>query len=79
MKSSKYLSASELAEVAGISVATVWRLKGEGKIGFLQPGGRGSRVLFKCDALEHPPNSVTPGQEPVAAPKRPGPKLKWQK
>ena len=79
MKSSKYLSASELAEVAGISVATVWRLKGEGKIGFLQPGGRGSRVLFKRDALEHPPNSVAPNLKPVAASKRPGPKLKWQK
>lgn len=79
MKSSKYLSASELAEVAGISVATVWRLKGEGKIGFLQPGGRGSRVLFKYDALEHPPNSTTPGQELVAAQKRPGPKAGFKR
>lgn len=79
MKSSKYLSASELSKVAGISVATVWRLKGEGKIGFLQPGGPGSRVLFKRDALEHAPNPVMPSEKPAKAKKLPGPKPKWRR
>jgi hypothetical protein len=47
-----YLTAAELAAGAGISIATVWRLKLGGKIPFYQPGGGRHFVRFPPNAIE---------------------------
>ncbi|WDI41069.1 helix-turn-helix domain-containing protein [Bremerella sp. P1] len=78
MEPNKYLTAKELAKFTGISVATVWRLKGEGKIAFIQPGGPGSRVLFKYDALEYIAPASASSEKSVTA-VRPGPKAGFKR
>jgi hypothetical protein len=47
-----YVSASELAAAAALSLATVWRLKRAGRIPFHQPGGDRHAVRFPRDAIE---------------------------
>ena len=48
-----YLDINELISRTGLSRATIWRLKRDGKIPFFQPAGKGGRVMFPEDAIEH--------------------------
>lgn len=50
--SRSYLNVVELSAQTGMSAATIHRLKRAGKIPFLQPAGKGGRLLFPLDALE---------------------------
>ncbi|QDU61706.1 Helix-turn-helix domain protein [Planctomycetes bacterium Pan216] len=57
-----YLTAKELARLSGFSVATIWRLKRDEKIPFVQPGGKHGKVVFPEDALER----ANPSTNPIA-------------
>lgn len=78
----KYLSPQELAATSGFCLSTINRLKKEGKIAYLQPGGPGSKVLFPADAMDQlthqpEPNSVVASS---AGPKKlAGVKPAWQR
>jgi len=73
----QYLDIDELSALSGLSVSTLRRYVRQGKITALQPGGPGSRLLFRPDALEgtaiHPAASgnVNPvGSQPRRLPGR---------
>jgi predicted DNA-binding transcriptional regulator AlpA len=75
-----YLDIAELTARAGLSRATVWRLKRDGKIPFFQPSGKGGRVMFPEDAIEcafscESPDAVIP--DSVTSEKLPGPQPSW--
>ncbi|PHR90593.1 MAG: hypothetical protein COA78_34955 [Blastopirellula sp.] len=78
------LTAKELADRTGLSVATIWRLKNSGKIPFNQPGGEGHRVTFLPDALERNYSAQNP-DEPSgiehhsSSSIKSGPKPDWMK
>jgi predicted DNA-binding transcriptional regulator AlpA len=61
-----HLNITELSARSGLSTATIWRLKKDGKIPFFQPGGKGHKVCFPADAIErdakHSPPSSSAGQ-----------------
>lgn len=48
----QYLDIDELSTLSGLSASTLRRYVRQGKIIALQPGGPGSRLLFRPDALE---------------------------
>jgi predicted DNA-binding transcriptional regulator AlpA len=78
-----YLDISELVARTGLSEATIWRLKPDGKIPFFQPGGKGTRVKFPDNAIEQlersgtatPMNSNT--AENTSSERLPVPPPKW--
>lgn len=77
-----YLDIDELIVRAGLSRATIWRLKRAGKIPFFQPGGKGGRVKFPEDAIEpagrcETPSSVPDDAESVSSERLPGPRPQW--
>jgi hypothetical protein len=49
---SQLLTVEELSVKSRLSVATIHRLKQQGKIPFYQPAGKRGRVLFPPDAIE---------------------------
>lgn len=49
---SQLLTVQELSVKSRLSVATIHRLKRQGKIPFYQPAGKRGRVLFPPDAVE---------------------------
>jgi excisionase family DNA binding protein len=49
---SRYLTIEELSQRSRLSVSTLHRLKKSGKIPYVQPAGKGGRLLFPADALE---------------------------
>src|SRR5262245_50158632 len=58
-----YLDIRELSARSGLSVTTLRRYARDGKIESLQPGGPGSKLLFRPDALERcttPPAGIGP-------------------
>jgi predicted DNA-binding transcriptional regulator AlpA len=70
----------ELIALSGMSRATVWRLKRDGKIPFFQPAGKGGRVTFPEDAIERVLSGDTVGSAEGNGdlPERlPGPKPSW--
>ena len=48
----KLLTIQELSINSRLSIATLHRLKRQGKLPFLQPAGKGGRLLFPPDAIE---------------------------
>ena len=50
--SAAYVSATEFAQLSGLSLSTVSRYLKRGLLPKLQPGGPRCRVLIPCDALE---------------------------
>jgi excisionase family DNA binding protein len=54
----KYLTAEQLSRRYGLSTSTIHRLKKAGKIPFLQPAGKGGRLLFPADAIEQSVQSI---------------------
>jgi predicted DNA-binding transcriptional regulator AlpA len=75
-----YIDINELMARTGLSRATVWRLKRDGKIPFFQPAGKGGRVAFPDDAIEHALSGGTPdsAEGNGDSPQRlPGPKPSW--
>jgi hypothetical protein len=48
----QYLTKRELCQKRGLSAPTIQRYKERGLIRYIQPAGRGGRVLFPPDALE---------------------------
>jgi hypothetical protein len=49
--SPQMLTVQEPSANSRLSVATIHRLKGQGKIPFYQPAGKGGRLLFPADAI----------------------------
>ena len=77
-----YLDINQMVARTGLSRATIWRLKKDGKIPFYQPGGKNGRVTFPSDALERSGQSETPAISQVTADKSspetlPGPRPQW--
>jgi excisionase family DNA binding protein len=73
--SRRYVSPEEFSQFTGLSLATVRRYLKDGKLTFLQPGGRRGRILIPVDALVGPPPDVsgaTPVSEPAAGSLPPG-------
>ncbi|MBL8797084.1 MAG: helix-turn-helix domain-containing protein [Planctomycetia bacterium] len=66
----QYLDIDELSTLSGLSVSTLRRYVRQGKIIALQPGGPGSRLLFRPDALERAGTLPEDTGEPVS----PGPR-----
>jgi excisionase family DNA binding protein len=60
----KYLTADELAAQSRFSSSTIHRLKKAGKIPFIQPAGKGGRLLFPADALERTAEPAAPIGQP---------------
>jgi excisionase family DNA binding protein len=63
------LTITELSERSRLSVTQLRRLVKAGRIPFLQPGGRGGKLLFRLDTLlaaNEPPKS--PHSEPKVPP-----------
>lgn len=54
-----YLNIEELSVRSGLSVSTLRRYVRDGKIECFQPGGPGSRLLFRFDSLERSLSSRT--------------------
>lgn len=78
-----YLTTAELAELSGFSVPTLRRLKRQGQLQAIQPGGPGTKAMFARDALEQT-RITTPGSAAPPAPHRKGdarsgPQPAWQK
>lgn len=78
MGSDKYLDVDELSARTGFSRATIWRLKRAGKIPFIQPGGKGTIVKFRADALEGPVGSPLEPNTDSGEARLPGRKPAWQ-
>jgi excisionase family DNA binding protein len=47
-----YLNVDQFAEIAGVSVKTVWRWIAADRLKYVQPGGKRTRVLIHRNALE---------------------------
>ena len=65
----QYLTIDELSMRSGLSVSTLRRRVREGNIEALQPGGPGTRLLFRPDVLERSTTAAVrgiPRQGPVA-------------
>jgi excisionase family DNA binding protein len=63
--SRRYLSPEEFNQLTGLSLATVRRYLKNGKLPFLQPGGRRGRILIPVDALAGLPLVVS-GATPIS-------------
>ena len=59
--SPRYLTKRQLSCRTGLSPATIQRLKDRGQIPCYQPGGKGGRLLFPIDAIEH----AVPASQPA--------------
>lgn len=74
----KYLTIKELSEDSGFSVTQIRRLVAADKIECFQPGGKGGKLLFPPDALEHS-NSENPFAHDSEEEKPlPGRRPKWR-
>jgi excisionase family DNA binding protein len=75
-----YVSIKELAGLSGLSESTLRRLYQRGRIQALQPGGPGTRLLFRRDALEHTQDlpvdsrATMSSESPI---RLPGPTPRW--
>ena len=58
-----YIDIHQLTTRTGLSVATIHRLKAQGKIPFFQPAGKGGKLLFPPDALERAPGPTPPAAQ----------------
>jgi predicted DNA-binding transcriptional regulator AlpA len=63
------LDVRELSARAGMSPATIWRLKRAGKIPFCQPGGPGCAVRFPADALTSGSATALAAERPLSGPR----------
>lgn len=78
----QFLTAQELSARTGFPVSTIWTLKLQGRIPYLQPTGWKGKVLFPPDALEHlvfrpdPADVAKPHSEPKLLS---GKEPKWKK
>ncbi len=77
------ITVEELSSRCRLSIATLHRLKRQGKIPFFQPAGKGGRVLFPADAIERaaalvaaPSNSLSSDGQPKHLS---GPRPAWMK
>jgi hypothetical protein len=75
------LTTQEFSATSRLSVATIHRLKSQGKIPFFQPAGKGGRLLFPADAIERAADAAKHGSDtssPVEErPRLPGPSPTW--
>jgi len=61
----RYLNVEELSNQTGLSAATIYRLKNQGKIPYCQPAGKRGRLLFPADAIER---AAQAAGQPLLAP-----------
>lgn len=52
-----YLTLREFSVTTGLSESTLRRRVRDGSLPFVQPGGPGTRILFRADALERKPEA----------------------
>jgi excisionase family DNA binding protein len=83
-----YLGYAEIAAQTGISLSTLRRRVKEGRLPFIQPGGRRTRIVFPADVIERllqnagnaaettPVSSTEPARS-AAKPTHHGPRPKW--
>ena len=76
-----YLTRRQLAAQTGLSLATIHRLKAEGRIPYHQPAGRNGKVLFPPDALERANEDAgEPTSSSAGGSARPsGPRPRWER
>lgn len=77
-----YVSIDELSEITGVSVSTLWRRYRDETIEGWQPGGPGTRVLFRPDAFERgvekaAAKTTRPGVPPTSKERIPGRRTDW--
>lgn len=79
--STQLLTVQELSTKCRLSIATIHRLKDQGKIPFYQPAGKGGRLLFPADAIERAAAETTKPSSPPAddRPHLPGPPPTWMR
>jgi excisionase family DNA binding protein len=70
------LTAKELADVLGCHVSTVYRLKLNGRLPYVQPGGKGHMVRFEQRCLDRENTDQALPERPQS-PSHSGPKPKW--
>ena len=63
-----YLTLHEFASATGLSESTVRRRVRDGSLRFVQPGGPGTRILFRVDALERSPDPRSAFDRPALNP-----------
>jgi hypothetical protein len=56
--SAPLLTIVELSRHSRLSIATIHRLKNDGRIRYFQPAGKGGRLLFPADAIEQSGSAV---------------------
>jgi hypothetical protein len=66
--STEYVDLKELSRRSPLSISTLRRYVAEGKIEAFQPGGPGSKLLFRPDALERLAATVRPSQPGIPPP-----------
>lgn len=66
--SPQLLTLQELIDRSRLSAATIHRLKKLGKIPYLQPAGKGGRLLFPADAIERAACEAAKPASPVSSP-----------
>ena len=66
--SPQLLTVQELIAKSRLSVATIHRLKKQGKIPYFQPAGKGGRLLFPADAIERAASEAAKPSVPVSSP-----------
>ena len=62
--SGQLLTTEELSDKCRLSVSAIHRLKREGRIPYLQPAGKGGRLLFPVDAIERACGMVSSTAQP---------------
>jgi hypothetical protein len=60
-----YLTINDLSALSGVSIATLRRWVRKGTLQAFQPGGPGTRLLFRPDALEQRPLGLLAASSPV--------------
>jgi excisionase family DNA binding protein len=77
-----FLSPLEFVISSGLSISTVRRLLKAGRLPFIQPAGRRSRILIPRDALTQtrasPPVATPAGDRTPIRQGLPGPAPRWQ-
>lgn len=79
MDPKKYVRPAEFSRLTGISVMTIRRCLRDGRLPFVQPGGRGHLILIPVDALDRLRTPAGPADDPPppAPPVLSGPKPEW--
>jgi hypothetical protein len=90
LRGREFVTKEAFVVLTSMSASTIERLRRKGRIESLQPGGKGTRVLYPLDQLDRLRRTATASQPPsseagiassdaVASKPRSGPKPKWKR